>query len=132
MPCFGVECAQCGVDGECEEKREQSVWNEDACEEEDAGGGECEECGVEACALREGAASPGVAEECEAEDSEREREMNGEGVLAEEAHARRGDPVGEWRLFEIADAVDVKCDPVAGVQHGLCGLRVSGVGVIEQ
>ena len=97
--CVCVEGAECGVEGECEEKREQRVWNEDACEEEDAGGGQGEERGVKACALRECAASPGVAEEREAEDGERERKMNREGVLTEDAEAGGGDPVGEWRLF---------------------------------
>ena len=50
----------------------------------------------------------------------------------EELEADGGDPVGEGRLFEVADAVDVEGDPVAGGEHGLGGLGVGGVGVVEQ
>src|SRR5580658_392360 len=132
MLCRGIEGAECSVDGECEQEREQRVWNEDAREEEDAGGGEGEKASVEACTLGKCAASPGVAEEREAKDGEREWKMDREGVFAEDAKADGGDPVGERRFFEVADTVDVECDPVAGVKHGLRGLCVRGVGVVEQ
>ncbi len=46
--------------------------------------------------------------------------------------AEGGDPVGQRRLFEIADAVDVQRHPVAGLEHGLRGLGVGGVGVVQQ
>ena len=41
-------------------------------------------------------------------------------------------PVGQRRLFEVADAVDVEGDPVAGVEHVAGGVGVGGVGVVEQ
>ncbi len=142
------EGAKQGVEAEGEEEREEGVGDEDAGKEEDADGGEGEDAGVEGrvgaeAGGRKGAAGPGVAEEGEAEDGECEGEVDGEGGGAgvavacgadgsEEAQADGGDPVGEGRFFEVADAVDVEGDPVAGGEHGLGGLSVGGVGVVEQ
>ena len=50
---------------------------------------------------------------------------------AEEGEGEGGEPVGEWRFFEVADAVDVQGDEVSGVEHGEGGLGVGGVGVVE-
>ena len=58
--------------------------------------------------------------------------MSGEGVEAEDAEAEGDEPVGERRLFEIADAVDVQGDEVAGESHVAGGVGVGGVGVVEQ
>ena len=58
--------------------------------------------------------------------------MDGEGGISEELEAEGGDPVGEWGFFEVADAVDVEGDEVSGVEHGLGGLGVGGVGVVEE
>ena len=88
----------------------------------------------------EGSAGPGVTEEGEAEDGEGEGEVDGEGgclavrcgMGCEEAEAYGGDPVGERGLFEVADAVHVEGDPVAGGEHGLGGLGVGGVCVVEE
>ena len=128
--CF--EGAEEVVEGEGEEEREEGVGDEDAGEEEDACGREGEEGRVEGGEVAEGAARPGVAEEGEGEDGERQREMRGEGGFAEGRHAEGGNPVGEWGFFEVADAVDAEGDEVVRVEHGLRGLSVGGVGVVEQ
>jgi hypothetical protein len=51
------------VEGGGEEEGEEDFGDEDAGEEEDAGGGEGEEAGVESGALVEGFARPEIAEE---------------------------------------------------------------------
>ena len=48
--------------------------------------------------------------------------MNGEGVFAEDAKAEGGDPVGERRFFEVADAIDTEGDQVASEGHVAGGL----------
>ena len=58
--------------------------------------------------------------------------MDGEGVEAEDAEAESDEPVGEWSFFEVADAVDVKGDEVAGKSHVAGSAGVGGVGVVEQ
>jgi hypothetical protein len=58
--------------------------------------------------------------------------MSGEHVVAEEVIVDGDDPVGQRRLFEIADAVDVHRDPVVAGGDVLGGLSVSGVGVVEK
>ena len=58
--------------------------------------------------------------------------MGGEGVEAEEAEAEGDEPVGERGFFEVADAVDVEGDEVAGEGHVAGGAGVGGVGVVEQ
>ena len=58
--------------------------------------------------------------------------MGGEDVVAEEVIVDGDEPVGQRRLFEITDAVDVQRDPVAADGHVLGGIGVRGVGVVEQ
>lgn len=120
------------VEGEAEEEGEQDLRDEDTGEEEDAGGGEDTEAGVEGAAWVEGAGGPVVPEEGEKKDADGLGEMGAEGVEAEEAIADGDEPVGERRFFEIADAVDVEGDPIAGEGHVTGGAGVRGVGVIEQ
>ncbi len=73
-----------------------------------------------------------VAEEREQEDADGLGEMGGEGVEAEDAEAEGDEPVGQRRLLEVADAVDVEGDPVAGEGDVAGGVGVGGVGVVEQ
>ena len=120
------------VEGGAEEEREQDFGDEDAGEEEDSGGGEDGEAGVEGGAVAEGAVGPVVAEEGEQQDADGLGEMGGEGVEAEDAEAEGVEPVGEGRFLEVADAVDVEGDPVAGEGHVAGGVGVGGVGVVEQ
>ena len=64
--------------------------------------------------------------------TQRHREMRGEDVIAEDMVVDGGEPVGKRRLFQIADAVDLQRDPVAGERHVLRGIGVGGVGIIQQ
>ena len=73
-----------------------------------------------------------IAEEREEEDADGLGEMGGEGVEAEDAEAEGDEPVGERGFFEVADAVDVEGDEVAGEGHVAGGAGVGGVGVVEQ
>ena len=100
-------------------------------EEEDSGGGEDAEAGVEGGALSEGLARPADAEEHEEKDAEGLREVHGEGVDAEEAETDGDDPVGEWGFFKVADVVDAQGDPVAGEGHLAGCVGVGPVGVVE-
>lgn len=119
------------VEGGAEEEGEQDLGDEVAGEEEDAGGGEGCEAGVEGCSGVEGAIGPVVAEEGQKEDADSLGEVGGEGVEAEEAEAEGDQPVGEGRLFEVSDAVDVKGNEVAGECHVASGAGMGGVGVVE-
>ena len=127
-----VESLEKAVEGGREEEGEQDFGDEVAGEEEDAYGGENGEAGVERCASVEGSGRPVIAEEREEEDADRLRQVGGEGVEAEEAKAEGDEPVGERCFFEVADAVDVEGDEIAGEGHVAGGAGVGGVGVIEQ
>ena len=119
------------VEGSAKEERQQDFWNKDAREEEDSGAGEDCHPGVQGGTAIERPPSPDVTQHRKTEDRERQRQMHRERVRAEEAETQCHKPIGEWCLFEIADAVDVKRDPVAGCGHGVRSLRVGGVSVIE-
>jgi len=58
--------------------------------------------------------------------------VGGEGVFTEDLKADGHDPVGQGRLLDVADAVDLAGDPVAAVDDVLGGLGVGGVDVVEQ
>ena len=58
--------------------------------------------------------------------------MSGEDVLAEDSVQTGVKPVGKRRLFEVANAVELHRDPVAGFGHVLGDLGVRGIDVIEQ
>ena len=58
--------------------------------------------------------------------------MGGKGVLAEDLVAAGDDPVGQGRLFDVADAVDLGGDQVAGLGDVLGGLGMGGVDVVHQ
>jgi hypothetical protein len=58
--------------------------------------------------------------------------MRGEGVEAEDAEAEGDEPVGEWCLLEVTDAVDLEGDEIAAEGHVAGGVGVGGVGVVEQ
>ena len=66
----GVEGVEEAVEGGGEQERQQDVGDEDAGEEDDAGGGEHAEAGVEGCALAEGLAGPSVSEQHQQQDGE--------------------------------------------------------------
>ncbi len=111
---IGVEGSEEAVEGGAEEEGEQDFGDEVAGEEEDAGAGEGGEAGVEGGAGVEGLVGPAVAEEREEKDADGLGEVGGEGVEAEDAEAEGDEPVGERRFFEVADAVDVEGDEIAG------------------
>jgi hypothetical protein len=119
------------VEGGGEEEGEEDVGEKDAGEEEDSGGGEDCEAGVEGGALSEGLARPADAEEHQEKDAERLGKVHGEGVDAKEAEADSDDPVGEGGFFQVADVVDAQGDPVAGEGHLAGGVGVGAVGVVE-
>jgi hypothetical protein len=130
LVCF--ESLEEAVESGTEEEGEQDFGDEVAGEEEYACGGEGGQAGVEGGASAEGSFGPAVAEECEKENADGLGEMGGEGVEAEEAEAEGDEPVGEGGFFEVADAVDVESDEVAGEGHVTGGAGVRGVGVVEQ
>ncbi len=51
---------------------------------------------------------------------------------AEDLIAAGHQPVGQQRLLDIADAIDLAGHPIAGLRHGLRGLGVGCVHVIHQ
>ncbi len=130
LVCFeGFEQA---VERSAEEEGEQDFGDEVAGEEKDAGGGQGGETRIEGGAGAEGLFRPAVAEKSEKENADGLGQMGGEGVEAEEAEAKGDEPVGEWCFFEIADAVDMEGDEVAGEGHVAGGVGVGGVSVVEQ
>ena len=44
----------------------------------------------------------------------------------------RHDPINEWRLFEVGDAVQPRGNPVAGLQHVARNLSLNCVHVVHQ
>ena len=120
------------VEGGGEEEGEPDLGDEDPGEEEDPGRGKDGDAGVEASAGIEALLPPPASEQGEQKDGYGLREMGGEGVEAEDAEAGGDEPVGERRLFEIADTVDVESDPVSAGEDVAGGVGVSGVGVVEQ
>ena len=127
----GFEGAEERVEGDAKEERQQDFWDEDAREEEYSGAGEDCHPGVQGGTAIERPPSPDVTQHRKTEDCERQRQMHRERVRAEDAETQCHQPVGEWCLFEIADAVDVKRDPVASRGHGVRSLCVGGVSIIE-
>src|SRR5215469_5888593 len=105
------------VKGGRKEEGEQDFRDEVAGEEEDAGGGEDGKAGVEGGAEAEGLCGPAVAEKSEEENADGLGEVGGEGVETEETEAESDEPVGKRGFFEVADAVDVEGDEVAGEGH---------------
>jgi hypothetical protein len=119
------------VEGGGEEEGEEDVGDEDAGEEEDTGGGEDSEAGVEGGAFAEGLAGPADAEEHQEKDAKGLRKVHGEGVDADETETDGDDPVGEGGFFEVTDVVDAQSDPVAGEGHLAGGVGVGAVGVVQ-
>lgn len=128
----GVEGFEEEVERGAEEKGEGDLGDEDAGEEEDADGGKGGETGVEGGLALKGLGSPEVAEKGEEEDGNGLREVRGKGVEAEDAEGDGVEPIRQGSFFEVADAVDVEGDPVAGEGHGAGGVGVGAVGVVEQ
>lgn len=120
------------VESRTEEEGEQDFGDEDAGEEEDAKGREDGEAGVEGGLALEGCGGPTIAEKSEEKNGEALGEMRGEGVEAEEAERDGVEPVGERGFFEIADAIHMEGDPVAGERHVAGGTGVGAVGVVKQ
>ena len=121
-----------GVEGNEQEEAELRLGDDEASKEKWADGGEHGKTGIEAGALSPGAASPEPGKPGEAEHGERIRQVGGKGVLAEDLVGTGDDPVGERRFLDVADAVDLGGDEVAGLRHVLRGLGVSGVDVVKQ
>jgi hypothetical protein len=127
-----VERLEEAVESDGQEEREQDLGDEDAGEEEDSGGGEQTEPRVKSCALAEGPPRPMVAEQRQKKDADGLGQVGGEGVEAEQAEAESVEPVGERGFFEVADAIDVQGDEVAGEGHVAGGVGVGGIGIVEQ
>ena len=58
--------------------------------------------------------------------------MGGKGVLSEDLVTCCNDPKGQRGFFDVADAVDLWGDEVAGFGHVLRDLGVAGVGIVEE
>ncbi len=127
-----ADSVQQTVEGGAEEEGEDDLWDVDAGEEEDSGGGEYGEAGVEGGAGAEGFVGPVEAEEGEEKNTDGLGEVGGEGVEAEDAEAEGVEPVGEGSFLEVADAVDVEGDEISGQGHVAGCVGVGGVGVVEQ
>ena len=116
-----------------QEEGELRFRNDEARKQEWAHRGEHGQACVEAGAIAPGAARPGPAEPGKRQHGQRVGQMRGEGVLHARDFVDRGhDPVGQRRLLNVADAVDVRRNPVAGIGNVLSGLGVRGVHVVEQ
>ena len=120
------------VEGKGQQQSQQDFGNEDAGEQEDARTGENAEGGIESRAVSISAAAPGPGQDGQTEYPQGERQMGGEYIESEEAVVGRRQPVRQRWLFQITDAIHFQRDPVAGARHGLRGVRVVGVGVIQQ
>ena len=58
--------------------------------------------------------------------------MGSKDVVAKEPVIDRHQPVGQRRLLQIANAIDLEGDPVAGERHMLGCAGMVGIGVIQQ
>ena len=120
------------VESDQQKEAELRLGNDEAGKEKRADGGEHGQAGVEAGARAPGAAGPEPGEPGEAEHGQRVGQVGGKDVLAEDLVEAGDDPVGQRRLLDVADAVDLGGDPVAGLGHVLRGLGVGGVHVVQQ
>src|SRR5579871_3071072 len=58
--------------------------------------------------------------------------MGSESVLAENPVSNCIEPVGQGRLLEVANAIELHGDPVAALEHVLGHLRVRSVYIVKQ
>jgi len=68
----------------------------------------------------------------QAEHGQAVGQMGGKGIFAKDQVRSSHDPVGQRRLFDIADAVDFSRDPIAALGKVLRGLGVGGVHIVHQ
>ena len=127
-----LEAGDEAVEGNEQEEAELGLGNDEAGKEKRADGGEHGEAGIEAGAGAPGAAGPQPGEPGEAEHGQRVGQVGGKGVLAEDLVGAGDDPVGQRRLLDVADAVDLRGDQVAGFSHVLRGLGMGGIHVVQQ
>ena len=127
-----IQAAQEAIEANAEEQCQQHIRDEVAGEEKDAGGGEDAEGGVGGGALSPCEKRPSPGERGQQQDGERERQVGGEDVEAEELVVDSGHPIGKRWLFKVADAVDVERDPVAGERHVAGGAGMGRISVIKQ
>ena len=115
-----------------QQQGKQDFGNEDAGEQKNSHAGQNAEGGIERRALAIGATAPGPGQNGEAKYPQGEGKMGGEYVESEEVVIGGGQPIGQRRLFQVADAIHLQGDPVAAARH-LTGRRgMGGIRVIQQ
>ncbi len=120
------------VKRESEKESKQRFRNQKASEQKDAGGSEY----GQGC-IKRGAISIRPSRPCPCKNGagkyrERHGQVSCKSVVAKEVIIDRGQPVGQRRLLEVANAIDGKRHPVAADGHVLRGVGVRSVGVVEQ
>jgi len=127
---FGLPAVEEEIEGEADPEADGDVRNENTREEVRSARGQKNDAGPETGLRGEKAAAKEKEQESDGEDAEVEEEACAPGVSAEEFHTSRHAPIGEGRLFEIADAVFMKGDPVMAEENVVGGVGVGGVHVV--
>ncbi len=120
------------VEGDEQEEAQLRLGNDEARKKKRADGGEYAEACIKTGARTPGAAGPEPREPGEAEHGQRVGQMRGEGIFAEDLVTGGNYPIGQRGLLDVADAVDLRGDQVAGIDHVLGGLGMGGVNIVEQ
>ncbi len=128
----GLEAGDEAVQGSQQEEAKLGLGNDEAGKEEWTDGSEHAQAGIESGARAPGAARPQPRQPGEPEHGQSVGQVRGKDVLTENAVEAGGKPVGQRRLLNVADAVDLGRDPVAGLGDALRGLGVGGVHIVEQ
>ncbi len=115
-----------------QEKTEQRLGNGKAREQKRPDRGQHSQRRVEAGAASPAARSPQPRQPGETEDGKGVGQVGGEHVLAEDPVGDGIEPVGQRRLFEVADAIELHGYPVAAFVHVLGDLGMRGIDVVEQ
>ena len=115
-----------------QQKREQHLRNGEAREQKRPDGGEHPQRGIKRGSPPPCALCPQPRQTRAAQQGQRIGQVGGKRILAKDAVEAGLKPIGQWRLLKIANAVHLQRDPVAALRHVLRGLRVGGVGVVQQ
>ena len=127
---FGLPAVEEKIEGDADPEADGDVGNQDAGEEIRAAGSQENYSGPEAGLRREEAAAEEVEQEGEEEDAQMKGEAGAPSVDAQEFDGDGGTPVGKRGLFEVADVVFVKGDPVVANENFAAGVGVGGVDVV--
>ena len=120
------------IKAECDEQREQCFGDGNPGEQIKADGRGTKQAGHDACAITEHAPRPNNCQGNGKQQCEQQGKARGSFGDAEQVIVAGDQPVKEWRLFEITNAIDVKRYPIPNAIHLSDCLGMGCVSIVEQ